>query len=218
MSIGPISPQALGFQSSAAGPTPGAPGLPGAPIAGPMPTAIAGPEGGAQAMLGAESTAGKSSGGIGRIIKNVVGFGGLGAGLGFLAQLTPLPIVAGAGIAAVAAGGALGAVLGLVRSRKGGADSVAAAGQPVGPELPVAPTAPPPKMSKAPEVAATPPPAAPAKRATSAASIKVRRGDTLSAIAAQHGVSWRQLYAANREAIGSNPDLIHPGMELTLPK
>ncbi|MEW2274503.1 LysM peptidoglycan-binding domain-containing protein [Streptomyces sp. SID685] len=44
----------------------------------------------------------------------------------------------------------------------------------------------------------------------------VRRGDTLSGIAARHGVGWRHLYAANRSVIGTDPDLIVPGTHLAL--
>ncbi|MFF8194113.1 transglycosylase family protein [Streptomyces bobili] len=42
----------------------------------------------------------------------------------------------------------------------------------------------------------------------------VRAGDTLSAIAALHGTTWQRVYAANRTAIGGNPDLIMPGLRL----
>jgi nucleoid-associated protein YgaU len=28
---------------------------------------------------------------------------------------------------------------------------------------------------------------------------------------------WRSIYAANRDAIGADPDLIHPGLVLALP-
>ncbi|MCF4137637.1 LysM peptidoglycan-binding domain-containing protein [Streptomyces sp. Tue 6430] len=42
----------------------------------------------------------------------------------------------------------------------------------------------------------------------------VRAGDTLSTIAARHGTTWQRLYAANRTAIGGNPDLIVPGLRL----
>ena len=47
----------------------------------------------------------------------------------------------------------------------------------------------------------------------------VRSGDTLGAIAQRHNVrgGWRALYRANRTLIGSNPDLIFPGMHLHLP-
>ncbi|GHI76573.1 MULTISPECIES: LysM peptidoglycan-binding domain-containing M23 family metallopeptidase [Streptomyces] len=43
-------------------------------------------------------------------------------------------------------------------------------------------------------------------------------GDYLSKIAAQRHLSggWEQLYADNREAVGSNPSLIHPGLKLNL--
>ncbi|MGW6980651.1 M23 family metallopeptidase [Streptomyces sp. NPDC054932] len=43
-------------------------------------------------------------------------------------------------------------------------------------------------------------------------------GDYLSKIAAERRLSggWEQLYADNREAVGSNPSLIHPGLKLTL--
>ncbi|WP_405984521.1 transglycosylase SLT domain-containing protein [Streptomyces sp. NBC_00872] len=43
-------------------------------------------------------------------------------------------------------------------------------------------------------------------------------GDSLSRIAAAHSVSggWKKLYENNREVIGGNPALIHPGVELTL--
>lgn len=42
-------------------------------------------------------------------------------------------------------------------------------------------------------------------------------GDTLSAIAARFGISTQTLYAANRVTIGANPNLIQPGMVLTIP-
>jgi nucleoid-associated protein YgaU len=48
----------------------------------------------------------------------------------------------------------------------------------------------------------------------------VKSGDTLSDIAqAEMGDAnrWRELYAANKDAIGDNPDLIHPGLELKIP-
>ncbi|MFD3544297.1 peptidoglycan DD-metalloendopeptidase family protein [Streptomyces sp. NPDC058655] len=43
-------------------------------------------------------------------------------------------------------------------------------------------------------------------------------GDYLSKIAAERDVSggWEQLYADNREAVGTDPSLIHPGLKLTL--
>jgi LysM repeat protein len=47
----------------------------------------------------------------------------------------------------------------------------------------------------------------------------VRPGDTLSGIAARFAVpgGWPALYAANRPLIGSDPDLIRPGVVLVLP-
>ncbi|OIK25390.1 transglycosylase family protein [Streptomyces malaysiense] len=44
----------------------------------------------------------------------------------------------------------------------------------------------------------------------------VREGDTLSGIAARHGMDWHRLYGANRSVIGGDPDLIVPGTRLTL--
>ncbi|WP_327322684.1 LysM peptidoglycan-binding domain-containing protein [Streptomyces sp. NBC_01210] len=44
----------------------------------------------------------------------------------------------------------------------------------------------------------------------------VRRGDTLSGIAAAHGADWRVLYAANKTVIGGDPNLIVPGQKLAL--
>ncbi|WP_181769147.1 transglycosylase family protein [Streptomyces albidus (ex Kaewkla and Franco 2022)] len=46
----------------------------------------------------------------------------------------------------------------------------------------------------------------------------VARGDTLYRIATDEGVDggWKKLYDANRETVGSDPDLILPGQKLTL--
>lgn len=46
----------------------------------------------------------------------------------------------------------------------------------------------------------------------------VTSGDTLSKIAKEQGVDggWQQLYEANRDLIGDDPNLIIPGQELTL--
>ncbi|MFF3749241.1 peptidoglycan DD-metalloendopeptidase family protein [Streptomyces sp. NPDC002018] len=43
-------------------------------------------------------------------------------------------------------------------------------------------------------------------------------GDSLSRIAVKQHVrgGWERLYKDNREAVGSNPSLIHPGLELTI--
>src|SRR5687768_3848959 len=57
-----------------------------------------------------------------------------------------------------------------------------------------------------------------------AAAITVRAGDSLWSIAAsglgpgagvaEIDAAWRELYAANRDAIGGDPDLIRPGLDL----
>ena len=47
----------------------------------------------------------------------------------------------------------------------------------------------------------------------------VKKGDSLSKIAKQFygdGGKWKAIHAANSEKI-PNPDLIHPGLELTIP-
>ncbi|MEU1439485.1 transglycosylase SLT domain-containing protein [Streptomyces sp. NPDC005786] len=43
-------------------------------------------------------------------------------------------------------------------------------------------------------------------------------GDSLSKIARGHSLSggWEQLYKDNRNVVGGNPDLIHPGLKLTI--
>ena len=44
----------------------------------------------------------------------------------------------------------------------------------------------------------------------------MQAGDTLSAIAAAHGVSWESLADANASTV-SNPHLIYPGQVLEIP-
>jgi nucleoid-associated protein YgaU len=44
----------------------------------------------------------------------------------------------------------------------------------------------------------------------------VEAGDNLTKIGEKYGISWQQIYDANRDII-SNPDLIHPGQELKIP-
>ncbi|MFI7501965.1 transglycosylase family protein [Streptomyces sp. NPDC049687] len=51
-------------------------------------------------------------------------------------------------------------------------------------------------------------------RGTSRGDYTVRVGDTLSTIAAAHNTTWQRLYAANKTAIGGDPDLILPGQRL----
>ncbi|WP_030344491.1 transglycosylase SLT domain-containing protein [Streptomyces californicus] len=70
---------------------------------------------------------------------------------------------------------------------------------------------------------AAPTPAAVSAQANSAAQAapaqhSVKAGETLSKIAREHSVSggWEKLYEGNRKIVGENPDLIHPGIKLTL--
>ncbi|MDN3025466.1 LysM peptidoglycan-binding domain-containing M23 family metallopeptidase [Streptomyces sp. S.PB5] len=65
--------------------------------------------------------------------------------------------------------------------------------------------------------------AAEKKSAANAATVRtysVRAGDYLSKIADEQNVSggWRKLYSDNREAVGSDPSLIHPGLKLSIGK
>ena len=55
---------------------------------------------------------------------------------------------------------------------------------------------------------------------TAPARYTVVAGDTLAGIAAALAVrgGWPALYAANRRAIGPDPDVIHPGTVLTVPR
>jgi len=58
------------------------------------------------------------------------------------------------------------------------------------------------------------------KSATSTKTYTVKSGDTLSGIAESEmgdAKRWPELYAANKEAVGDNPDMIHPGLELKIP-
>ena len=61
--------------------------------------------------------------------------------------------------------------------------------------------------------AAAPVPAAPA---SGTGSYTVQSGDTLARIAAAHGTSWESIYAANRSAIGDDPNVIFAGQVLSL--
>lgn len=48
----------------------------------------------------------------------------------------------------------------------------------------------------------------------------VKAGDSLSNIAQSEmgdANRWRELYAANKDAVGDNPDMIHPGLKLEIP-
>ena len=66
--------------------------------------------------------------------------------------------------------------------------------------------------------ATTRPAAAPAAQGE---QYTVKSGDSLSKIAKAHygdAMKWKHLYEANRALIGDNPDIIHPGQVLKLPK
>ncbi len=47
-------------------------------------------------------------------------------------------------------------------------------------------------------------------------TVVVNSGDTVSGIAYAHGLGWREFYRLNRQVIGANPHLIHPGMRLAV--
>ncbi|WP_432119065.1 transglycosylase family protein [Streptomyces sp. bgisy032] len=102
-----------------------------------------------------------------------------------------------------------------VCSARAGASGSAPAADPV-----TSPRSAPAKPPKAPAPAK--PSKAPARsadhtdRGSSRGAYTVRAGDTLSGIAARHGTTWQRLHAANRTAIGGDPDLIMPGLRLVL--
>jgi nucleoid-associated protein YgaU len=65
-----------------------------------------------------------------------------------------------------------------------------------------------------------PPPAAPAPAAPAPQIHVVAPGDSLWKIAKKvygKGNLWPQIYDANKETIGGNPDLIKPGQKLVIP-
>ncbi|MGW0495413.1 M23 family metallopeptidase [Streptomyces sp. NPDC003007] len=57
-------------------------------------------------------------------------------------------------------------------------------------------------------------------KATGAHTYTVKAGDYLAKIADDQHVSggWKKLYADNRDAVGSDPSLIHPGLKLSIGK
>ncbi|WP_330343950.1 LysM peptidoglycan-binding domain-containing M23 family metallopeptidase [Streptomyces longwoodensis] len=77
-----------------------------------------------------------------------------------------------------------------------------------------------PAQSAAQSVSAAPQQADAHEKSAARATYTVRAGDYLSKIAADQHVSggWQKLYQDNREAIGDNPSLIHPGLKLSLGK
>jgi len=44
----------------------------------------------------------------------------------------------------------------------------------------------------------------------------VEAGDNLSKIGEKYGITWQQIFEANKDII-SDPDMIHPGQELKIP-
>lgn len=51
-----------------------------------------------------------------------------------------------------------------------------------------------------------------------AVTYTVVAGDTLNKIAAHYGITWQNLYAANKSVIGANPNQLRIGEKLTVPK
>lgn len=51
----------------------------------------------------------------------------------------------------------------------------------------------------------------------SGSSYTVQAGDSLSKIGSKYGVSWKEIFEANRDKL-DDPDKIHPGQELTIPQ
>lgn len=94
-----------------------------------------------------------------------------------------------------------------------------------GKEAPAKPAATP---KSAPRTAA--PPVSPTHAAGTNDSLKtapaqdtytVQSGDSLSKIAKNHygdAGDWKRIYEANKTLIGANPDLIHPGQRLVIPR
>jgi nucleoid-associated protein YgaU len=55
---------------------------------------------------------------------------------------------------------------------------------------------------------------------TTTKTYTVKSGDTLSDIAQSEmgdANRWPELYAANKDAVGDDPNMIHPGLELKIP-
>src|SRR5689334_11200196 len=53
-------------------------------------------------------------------------------------------------------------------------------------------------------------------QAATGSTYTVVAGDNLTKIGEKYGLTWQQVYDANRDII-SNPDVIHPGQELKIP-
>jgi LysM repeat protein len=178
--------------------------------------AVAPIAGAADAAVGADIAKPPST--MSTMLKRAAIFGAAGAALGFGASFLTLPVIGQvAAPIAAAVGGGIGVIVGIVSGlvssknaaakyetqvaeQQAGADSTAQMQAPVAPE-PVD------------EPAPVPAPAPTSRKR----NYTVVAGDNLSVIAARHGLTWQQLYRANREAVGSNPNLIHPGLRLRIP-
>ncbi|MFG2498783.1 transglycosylase family protein [Streptomyces sp. NPDC048441] len=96
-------------------------------------------------------------------------------------------------------------------ARAGAAGGAPGAAAPAVPAAPAAPKAVKKQPAKEPRRAPSQ-----ADRGSGRADYTVRQGDTLSRIAAAHGVSWHKVYAANKAVIGGDPNVIMPGQRLDL--
>ena len=184
--------------------------------------ALAGPSASSQqAMMAATAVQPRHS--IGTILKSMVLTAGLGAGIG--AAATFIPGIPGGPLIGAAVGAAAGALLGLFRGvRKARSQRDEQAAMMMGSQnLPADPNA------LGPEMAVTPADAGPA--AATAAAIAapkphkakpmmhmVKAGDTLGSIAKMHHITISQLQAANHKMIGDNPNMIHIGSKLVIPR
>jgi nucleoid-associated protein YgaU len=91
---------------------------------------------------------------------------------------------------------------------------------PAGPAGPIGKTGPAPKPVPKPGPKPKPKPVPPPGHKPVSQFYTVKPGDSLSAIASRLHISggWQALYNANRGAVGGNPNLIHPGLRLKIPK
>lgn len=62
-----------------------------------------------------------------------------------------------------------------------------------------------------------PKPSPTTKTGTPPRTYTVRKGDTLSGIAARYRLPWTTLYAHNKAVVGKNPNLIYAGQHLVIP-
>ncbi|MFF8840841.1 transglycosylase SLT domain-containing protein [Streptomyces sp. NPDC015130] len=104
---------------------------------------------------------------------------------------------------ALAGTGGVALALPLVIPATAGAETVSAAPQAVAQPFAAQPVAAPAAAPSAPAAART---------------YTVVSGDSLSLIAQKKGIQggWKSLYRVNKSAVGDNPSLIHPGLELTI--